>query len=148
MRSCCGEKGNFDVNPARAFKVYFDEVRSAGGECPKDFSAIARIAHLFRHHAVDAAIDTRVSAIRIATPECLVGFIDKDNATAEGFEQAEDFFKVGFGRSYPFVAKIFHLHHRYTCFACEALDQEGLASSHGTAEEVAHGQCGEVALFP
>lgn len=78
----------------------------------------------------------------------MVGFVDEDDAAAEGVEEGEDFFEVGFGCADPAVAEVFEGDDGDCGFAGEAFGEEGFAGADGAAEEVAHGECGEVVLFP
>ena len=110
--------------------------------------AIAAVAHLLGHHAIDAAGNTRVAGLCVASSERLVGLVDEDEAAPERGEQAEDFLEIALGAADPLVAKVLHLHHRHAGLAGEALDDERLAGADGAAEEIAHGQRREIVLPP
>ena len=67
------EERNVDFGAALAFEVDREQIGSGGEEHPKDFAAVARVAHLRRDHRKDAGAGAGV-AFLIAVAEGGVGF--------------------------------------------------------------------------
>src|SRR5262249_17444733 len=143
LTATCGvlgrKKRNMHIQSALPFQVNLEQVGPAGGEYPQDLPTVAGVAHLLGQHRVDATGKPAVALAAATAPGGLVSLVHEDYDLAEGMKNAEDSFQIAFGGTHPFVAEVFQLHTGNPKFSCPALNQEGLARTNPTGNEVAHG---------
>src|SRR5579883_1046407 len=131
-----GQQRNDPIKTAQ--ERFIQNVGAVSGSHPQDAPAIERVAHFFQdtpeHTRAHAAVATLA---RIASPHCLIDFINKDHHRMQVSQEIEDHIQVALRAANPFFTDVAHLDKIKAAFGSQRFGNDGLAGSRRTGEQEA-----------